>query len=201
MSKFITMLFAVVFLWSCQNSNSSNMELNPTSDSQEGALNNEGARDGQNYSVEETNSENVDAQNDGRVNCPTCAGSAQLECDDCDGKGRRHCRGCGGDGWDADGNRCLNSEGGGIVSCPSTRECPSCNGNGYGYLSACGICKGTAKDENGDPCSCTSMIHDALGGYLSMMTGGGGNEEVSKYLKGLSMKDHPGYLFYPPNSN
>jgi hypothetical protein len=29
------------------------------------------------------------------------------------------------------------------------------------------------------------MFHDALDGYLSMMTGGGGNEEVSKQLKGL----------------
>jgi hypothetical protein len=45
------------------------------------------------------------------------------------------------------------------------------------------------------------MIHNAVGGYLSMMTGGGGNEEVAKHLKGLSMKDFPGYLFYAPNSN
>lgn len=129
----------------------------------------------------------------------TCAGSAQLECDDFDGEGRRHCGVCGGDGWDSNGNRCLNCEGGGIFSCPLTRECSSCNG--YGYLSACGICKGTAKNENGDPCSFTSTIHDALGGYLSMMTGGGGNEEVFKYLIGPSMKDYPGYLFYAPNSN
>ncbi len=85
------------------------------------------------------------------------------------------------------------------MSCPVTHECTSCKG--YGYLSACGFCEGTAKDENGEPCTCTSMFHDALGGYLSMMTGGGGNEEVSKQLKGLRMKDHPGYLFYAPGNS
>jgi hypothetical protein len=34
-----------------------------------------------------------------------------------------------------------------------------------------------------------------------LMTGGGGNEEVSKQLKGLRMKDHPGYLFYAPGNS
>lgn len=201
MSKHYLLLVLVLILASCQNSNSPTVGLNSSSDSQESDINNEGAREGQNYSEEETNSDNGDAQNDGRVDCPTCGGSIQLECGDCNGTGRRHCRNCGGDGWDPDGNRCLNCEGGGIVNCPTTRECKSCNGYGYGYLSACSICKGTAKNENGEPCSCTNMFHDMIGGMFSMILGNGGDDEISKNLKGLTMKDHPGFLFFAPNNN
>lgn len=180
---------------SCQNSNSSKMILDISSDSQERKENNDTVIVDRNYSEEESRSDNLNGQNDGRVNCPTCAGSAQIECDDCDGRGRRHCRSCGGDGWDSDGNRCLNCEGVGIVDCPTARGCPSCDGYGFGYLSACSICNGTAIDEAGEPCSCTSIMHDAFGGYLSMMSAGSMNKEVSKYLKGLRMKDHPDISF------
>jgi hypothetical protein len=78
------------------------------------------------------------------------------------------------------------------------RECPSCKGYGYGYLSACTICQGTAKNENGEPCSCTSMFHDVIGGLFGMMALNNGNDDISRNLKGISMKDHPGYLFYAP---
>jgi RecJ-like exonuclease len=196
MHKYLIFLF--VLISACQNSGSNYSEIESTSENIDNDLNNDGAREGQNYSAEETSSADNGDQDDGRVSCPTCSGNTQLECDDCDGKGRRHCRSCGGDGWDSDGNRCLNCEGGGIVSCPTMRECPSCKGYGYGYLSACTICQGTAKNENGEPCSCTSMFHDVIGGLFGMMALNNGNDDISRNLKGISMKDHPGYLFYAP---
>jgi len=197
MHKYLIFLF--VLISACQNSGSNYSEIESTSENIDNDLNNDGAREGQNYSEEETSSADNGDQDDGRVSCPTCSGNTQLECDDCDGKGRRHCRSCGGDGWDSDGNRCLNCEGGGIVSCPTMRECPSCKGYGYGYLSACTICQGAAKNENGEPCSCTiKFVHDYIGGLFGMMALINGNDDISRNLKGIPMKDHPGYLFYAP---
>jgi hypothetical protein len=183
MHKYLIFLF--VLISACQNSSSNYSETESTSDSFDNEMNTDGAREGQNYSDEETSSSDNRDQDNGSVSCPTCVGNTQLECDDCDGKGRRHCRSCGGDGWDSDGNRCLNCEGGGIVSCPTMRECPSCKG--YGYLSTCSICQGTAKNENGEPCSCTSMFHDVIGGLFGMMALNNGNDDISRNLKGISM--------------
>jgi hypothetical protein len=42
------------------------------------------------------------------------------------------------------------------------------------------------------------MFHDVIGGLFGMMALNNGNDDFSRNLKGISMKDHPGNLFYAP---
>lgn len=194
MNKCILFFILLITITSCQNS--SNIDQLGYNDS---SGNVQMAEDHQNYSLNETDPGN--SPNAERVNCPRCYGEGMLECDDCHGRGRRHCSSCDGDGWDNDFNKCLNCEGSGIVDCLPKVECNACEGSGFGYLEPCPLCKGTAKNNDGEPCTCTSIIHDAFGNFARMLYGELGDEKADKYLKGLSMPDHPGYLFFPPPSD
>jgi hypothetical protein len=149
------------------------------------------------YTNGTSESENY-TSNDDRISCPTCYGEQEVSCSLCDGKGKKHCGNCGGDGWDRNGNRCLNCNGGGIVFCSELQKCSSCKGYGYGYLKTCSICNGTAENENGEACSCTNMFHNVIGGILSTVLGEGGDDEISRNIKGISIKEYPGYLFFAP---
>lgn len=146
----------------------------------------------------ENSNSSSENNNDGRIQCSICSGSGNVTCDICEGNGKKHCDDCAGDGWDNDGTRCLNCDGGGIVQCNTLKNCSACNGYGYGYLVPCSMCNGTAKKEDGTSClHCLYEESSILNVGSSMLMGMIRNSTGDK---GVILQDYPGYFFNPPNN-
>jgi hypothetical protein len=194
MKRIIYHLILLLMISSCGNSNQSQGydSTNSTTESS---------------NVDESNSanydENIDASNDGeKINCPNCNGNKVVDCPYCNGSGRKHCSNCDGDGWSGD-VRCLDCYGEGILSCEESVNCGTCDGFGYGYAKVCGLCDGTtirnSGDNMGQTCICAAPFRDVYSGLLSALIPNSGNEILDQTMRGASISDKPGYLFYPPN--
>ncbi len=190
-------LFFLLSVTSCDsNSNSKSSDFSESTEIVDSTEGEQVVSDGENNNYGEEQSTAGENQNDGRVGCPFCEGNGNVLCSRCDGRGKKHCANCGGDGWDKNGNRCLNCDGGGIVSCAATATCSACQGYGYGYLVPCSICNGSTKKEDGTTCSCSSQFASITRDLLSSALGG-----LTESLpdQGVLIKEYPGYYFTYPN--
>ena len=194
MKKILFVITCLFILSSCGNANQSQGYDSTNSTTESSSVD---------ESTSDNNVENMADSNDGEMmDCPNCNGNKVVDCPYCNGSGRKHCSNCDGDGWSGD-VRCLTCYGEGILSCEVSVNCGTCDGFGYGYAKVCGLCDGTTIRNSGDnigqTCICAAPFRDFYSGLLSALIPNSGNEILDQTMRGASISDKPGYLFYPPN--